>query len=210
MACFSRGIKVKRLVFGAVVLVWASATGAALAHFWRYAATPGAAASAVPERIAASQGKSRVRVFLDARCPCSRATVAELARVAARLSNPTEFQVLFAAADESDSSWKSSSLYEDVSRLPGVTVFADVGGARARSYGIATSGQVLAYRPDGTLAFAGGVTGSRGHEGDNDGKSQLLAALDASSASPRREATTTAVYGCELPVYSTEILKELP
>ena len=62
--------------------------------------------------------------------------------------------------------------------------------ASARS----TSGQTILYGADGTLLFSGGITGSRGHAGDNDGRAGLVALLTRAG----RGQTRTKVFGCPL------------
>jgi hypothetical protein len=48
--------------------------------------------------------------------------------------------------------------------------------------------------PDGKLAYSGGLTGARGHEGDNDGERAVLA-LAGGRVPPRNQEP---VYGCSL------------
>src|SRR5436190_6315 len=79
--------------------------------------------------------------------------------------------------------------------IPGVTVRADVDGEAARRFGAATSGQALLYTADGRLLFSGGITESRGHEGDNAGRSAIAALV--LGAEPTKLATSP-VYGCPL------------
>lgn len=78
--------------------------------------------------------------------------------------------------------------------IPGVRLIADPRGALARSFGAATSGQTILYAANGDLAFSGGITASRGHEGDSDGAEALLAFLGGRQ--PKRRSTP--VFGCSL------------
>ena len=190
--------RVRFVATAAILLLWAGVTAAAFGHFWRVDATPGSAATP-PDRVEPSAGRTAVLTFLHPQCPCSRATLAELSRAAACLPRTVDFHVYFIVGDAGDQSWRSSSLYEQAARLPNVSIAADVGGVHAKRYGAKTSGQVIAYRADGTIAFSGGVTGSRGHEGDNAGKSRLLAALDVATVA---DGSNAPVYGCRLPEYS--------
>ena len=50
------------------------------------------------------------------------------------------------------------------------------------------------YDAEGVLQFAGGITGSRSHAGDNAGRRSLVALM--SDGAPERAATS--VYGCPL------------
>jgi hypothetical protein len=80
------------------------------------------------------------------------------------------------------------------SRLPDVTILRDDEGREAQRFGSATSGQTYAYAPDGTLAFSGGITGARGHAGDNAGRASLVEVLN----DQRTRARGLSVYGCPL------------
>ena len=59
--------------------------------------------------------------------------------------------------------------------------------------GARTSGHVVAYDPAGSRVFSGGITASRGHEGDSAGHESLVAGITA--AAPRSYAS---VFGCTL------------
>ena len=67
-------------------------------------------------------------------------------------------------------------------------------GTEARRFGVSTSGQTLLYDNAGALLFAGGITGARAHQGDNDGRRSIVALLNRET--PARTATN--VFGCSL------------
>ena len=73
-----------------------------------------------------------------------------------------------------------------------MTVIRDEGGAEALRFRAAASGLVLLYDGQGRLRFAGGITSSRGHEGDSFGRRRILAVLAGASAD-REDAP---VFGC--------------
>jgi hypothetical protein len=75
-----------------------------------------------------------------------------------------------------------------------VDVRWDVEGREARRFCARTSGQALLYDERGRLAFQGGITSARGHEGDSVGKSRLAALLSGGEADGR----TSDVFGCGL------------
>jgi len=73
-------------------------------------------------------------------------------------------------------------------------VSVDVDGVEARRFGVATSGSTLLYDAAGNLLFLGGITGARGHSGDNAGMSAVLAGIRTGCADPDQ----TPVFGCSL------------
>ncbi|HZH04228.1 MAG TPA: RedB protein, partial [Myxococcaceae bacterium] len=88
---------------------------------------------------------------------------------------------------------RDSELWARAEAIPGVRVREDKDRVEARRFGATTSGQVLLYGVDGGLAFAGGITGARGHEGPNAGADRLLALLRGKGA-PAQAPT----FGCDL------------
>ena len=70
----------------------------------------------------------------------------------------------------------------------------DNDGIEARRFGSSASGQVLLYNPQGKLLFSGGITASRGHSGDNDGRTAIVALLTQGQAAKDE----TPVFGCQL------------
>jgi hypothetical protein len=75
-----------------------------------------------------------------------------------------------------------------------VRVAPDRNGVEARRFGAGTSGHVVIYGGDGRLLFSGGITGARGHVGDNVGLERAIASLRADSPTCAR----SPVFGCLL------------
>ena len=94
--------------------------------------------------------------------------------------------------------WVHTDLWSSAAAIPGVSVLADDEGAEARRFGAATSGQALLYSADGQLLFAGGITESRGHSGDNAGRSAIESLVLGSQTIPTTRPALTPVYGCPL------------
>ena len=67
-------------------------------------------------------------------------------------------------------------------------------GAEANRFHAATSGQTLLYDAAGLLLFSGGITGSRGHSGDNAGQAAIVSLVNSRAA----DLTETSVFGCPL------------
>ncbi|EAU66587.1 RedB [Stigmatella aurantiaca DW4/3-1] len=126
-------------------------------------------------------------------CPCTRASLTELQEVMARAGSRVDAHVLFLRPERAAAAWEQGPLWQRAASIPGVTVSKDEGGVEARRFGATTSGHVLLFDAGGQLRFSGGITDSRGHEGNNAGRAAveaLLAREEARAQSP--------VYGCAL------------
>lgn len=182
----------------AVVLWLACATGG-LGYLANYAAKAGPHSS-IPARwpdessIRREPGSATLLIFLHPRCPCSSATLSELERALAWSKTPVGICAVFYSPANADTAWARTRLWNRMEELrPGCTMRDDA-GREASVFGVASSGHVLLYDANGTLAFEGGITGSRGHEGDNSGCSTLTALLAGQQAGFE----STPVYGCLL------------
>lgn len=149
------------------------------------------------------QGKTLV-VFLHPQCPCSMATVTELAKVVDHYRAPLKIYADIANSylDSTTKQLKcvgesqpgATRLVKYVSEIPGVQLVPDPDSKIATAFGAETSGYTMLYNQHGKLVFAGGITSSRGHEGDNDSADSLIAALKGESS----RATSAPVFGCRL------------
>jgi len=127
-------------------------------------------------------------------CPCTRASVAELAQVMARAQGKVRAYVLFFTPRESGADWQNSELRRSAAQIPGVTVLSDIDGAEARRFGVETSGHTFLFDRNGRLLFNGGITASRGHSGDNVGENAVISLVNDEPASRAH----TLVFGCSL------------
>lgn len=180
------------------LICWVLCVAGGMAQLERYSAAPGEGAQA-PDRWPAGSAleldaeRPTLLVFVHPRCPCSRATLSELARLTANRRGRAEVVVSFTIPPGHDAAWAATDLWRHARAIPGVRARRDVGGAEARRFGARTSGHALLYGPQGELLFSGGLTASRGHEGDNLGRASLEALL---VGEPAREASP--VFGCPL------------
>lgn len=90
--------------------------------------------------------------------------------------------------------WAETDLWSSANNIPGVIVTVDENGVEAQRFESATSGQAALYSAEGQLLFSGGITGARGHAGDNDGRSAILSLL----LTGKTAKTQTPVFGCPL------------
>ena len=128
------------------------------------------------------------------RCPCTRASIAELGELMSQSHDRLTAYILFVRPTGFSDDWTKTDLWGSASRIPGVHVVIDEGGVEAARFEALTSGQVVLYDGDGRLKFSGGITGARGHIGDNLGLRRVLSLL--SGAEPDR--TDSPVFGCPL------------
>jgi hypothetical protein len=185
-----------------VLLVgWATAVSAGFGVLLRYKATPGDAgspparwpsASRLPR--ASDQGATLV-LFAHPHCPCTHASMSELARLAA---DAPGFDAVVALVRPSGATedWDDTELRRRAAAIPGATVVFDDEGAEAERFRAAVSGFAVLYDREGRLRFKGGLTSARGHEGDSFGRRRVLAVL--SGGSPDRN--DAPVFGCALGV----------
>jgi hypothetical protein len=133
-------------------------------------------------------------MFLHPHCPCSRASVEELALLMAHCQERVDAHVLFLQPTVMPSNWPLTDLWRAAERIPGVTVHRDEDGREARLFHVETSGDTALYDSKGVLIFHGGITMSRGHSGDNLGRDVVQALLLGTPA----QWTNTPVFGCSL------------
>lgn len=169
-----------------------------------YDSAPGAAArppASAPVALAAFSRQTRLPVllmFVHPKCPCTRASLDELALLMAQESGRVSAHVVFALPSADTRQWLPSDLWRQASSIPGVHVVADPDGTLTRRFGSATSGQVLLYSAAGRLLFQGGITSARGHDGDNLGSQTILRLLNGE----RKAVASTPVFGC--PLFATQ------
>jgi hypothetical protein len=133
-------------------------------------------------------------MFAHPRCPCTRATIGELALLMAHCQGRLRAHVMFFRPVGASDAGAKTDLWWSAAAIPGVTVAQDDGGAEARRFHVATSGHTLLYGARGELLFSGGITASRGHSGDNAGRGAVFALLHDGVAD-RKE---TPAFGCSL------------
>lgn len=179
---------------GPFLAVWAVGTAYGFMALERHANTPGAPAHAPAFLPPKTVAKPRLEVFLHPACPCSRATVAELARLMDAAHGGMEVNVNVLAPTDQPKRWYRNALYAQAAAISGVHMVEDRDGQLAEKFGAETSGQVLLYSTEGKLVFRGGITASRSHEGDNAGSDAILAYLKSGKA----PISFTPVFGCAL------------
>jgi hypothetical protein len=163
-----------------LALVGVIAAAGALVWLARDSALPGddgPTPRAWPRASALELARDRptLAVFVHPRCPCSRATIANLARLSDQLQNKALIEVVaeVPAAVADDSAWSQSSTIAAAEHIPGVALVVDRGAVEGPLFGALTSGKAVLYAPSGALLYEGGLTASRGHEGDSIGTASI-------------------------------------
>jgi hypothetical protein len=192
---------------GLLVLTWIALVGIGMKVLLDYQVQPGTAAQAPATWPAASAipyhaGSPALVLMAHPRCPCTRATLAELERLVADTRGALDVTVLFVIPAGFDRAWAHADLWRRAAAIPGVRLVEDPEGREAGRFGAFTSGQALLYDGTGRLAFAGGITPGRGHEGDNAGRDAIVACVRPAGLTAAQPAAhrpqETPVYGCAL------------
>lgn len=148
--------------------------------------------------------------FAHPHCPCTRASLREFTSILERSADiPKRVVIIFFHPDSSltdatatwaqtSSTWQSAHLLGQ--RFSSLRIVTDTNGRIAQSYHVTNSGHTILARADGTILFQGGITPSRGHEGENAGKHAVLTLLK----DPRHTLSSdfiishTYTFGCSL------------
>jgi hypothetical protein len=199
---FFRGSK-KQAVLVAAVVLWVPAVTFGISVLWKYSTTPGLPAAPPPDWPASAlikrkEGGPTLLMFAHPQCQCSRASLGELAIIMAHAAGQLDAQVFFYLPAHEASTWAQTDLWRTASAIPGVRVSEDQDALVAKSFGTFTSGQTLLYDSKGRLLFKGGITASRGHSGDNAGRSAIAALLRGEVPAQVSLPLVAPVFGCSL------------
>ena len=183
----------------AFAALWMICAVGGLYIVWAYENGPGVPAHAGPSwpsdtTLTAAQDRPTLVLLAHPQCSCTTASLGELAEALARAKTLPKTYVVFLTPSSMPDGWEKTALWMDAEKLPGATVIRDEDGREAEKFGTVTSGQTLLYDTHGHLIFSGGITGARGHAGDNAGRSALVDLLNHKFTST----AGTNVYGCSL------------
>ncbi len=201
------GMRKKSLFFG-VCFVWVSAIFAGESILLNYSTAPGSHGkiqTSWPGQtpLLKSPDRPTLLMFVHPKCPCSKASLGELALLMTHCREKVSAQIVFLKPEKFPEEWAKTDLWKDALAIPGVKIHVDEQGEEAARFGALTSGQTLLYGTDGQLLFEGGITASRGHSGDNAGRSAVESIL-LKGTTERKE---TPVFGCSLAERNIKLLK---
>jgi len=192
-------VKQNQLVLIASGILWLLAVAIGIGIVWDYSlspSTPGIAPVRWPSDSQIQRIPHRATLIMLAhpRCPCTRASIGELALIMAHSQRRVTAYVLFFKPMGFPDAWVKTGLWHSAAAIPGVNVMIDDTGIEARRFGSITSGQTILYDAEGYLLFSGGITAARGHSGDNAGRSAIISFLTKGAADRNK----TFVFGCYL------------
>lgn len=180
--------------------IWVVAVGIGFGTLLAYTTRAGndvAAPARWPDSSSISRNSAfpTLLVFAHPCCPCTEATLEELAAIVARAGHRVSTRVVFLAGPKGDPAWTSRSRsWQKASSIPGAQIVRDEQGVEATRFGAETSGRTLLFDAAGRLVFQGGITGARGETGPNAGAEAVTRFLG--EAPPGLPATPA--FGCRL------------
>jgi hypothetical protein len=177
--------------------LWMVVVGLGISRMLTYENSPGTPASAPrqwPADSLISLDRATMIMVAHPRCPCTRSSMGELAKIMALAEGRVTAYVLFVKPSGMLEEWEKTDLWRAAQEIPGVVALCDEGGVEASRFGSETSGQMLLYSNEGRLLFEGGITLARGREGDNAGADAIISLLTKGMA----DQTTSAVFGCSV------------
>jgi len=193
----STAAKVESILICAALFVWIFGVGFGLKGLFEYAGAKGDSGSP-PAKWPASTVIDAPRdlpvivMIAHPQCPCTRASLSELAKIMSGRQSKVRAYVLFLKPKDFPDAWTKTDLWTTAGSIPGVTVLRDFEGHEAAKFNVSTSGHTLLYDGNGDLVFSGGITGARGHAGDNQGVDLILCSIDHVNGGTR----STPVFGC--------------
>ena len=204
----------------AVTLTWGVMVVLGLGALWLYATSPGNSGEIAPlwPRTSSQrwdESRPTLLVFAHPKCPCTRATIDELAWIMTRCNDQVTCRIYFMQPESESEEWGKTSTWHAASAIPGVEVYFDPENQEATAFGAETSGHAMLFDTGGRLMFQGGITPSRGHRGDNVGCNQIVALVrdgNMSQAVVIRDESLQAipgtdVFGCPLSNESSGLIE---
>lgn len=161
-----------------LTISWGVAVISGISLLTLYSATPGGTRTvpaAWPNDVAitVTEGESTFVVFIHPQCPCTVATLSELARLDAEIDSQLRPIFVLVCPESLQSEWANSALARRCQTIPDGRLIVDSDGQLAKRFEATTNGYCLLYCPIGRLLFQGGVTTARGHEGESLGRVAL-------------------------------------
>src|SRR5438034_1225230 len=146
----------KKLLLGMATVLWLILVGVGFVKILHYEYQPGQK-DAAPYKWPGDSGVLQAHnlatlvVVAHPHCPCTRATVGELAMIMARCQRRLHAVVLFYKPLGFTVNWEKTDLWRSAAAIPGVSVLVDEGGLEANRFHASTSGEAMLYNARGDL-----------------------------------------------------------
>ena len=189
-----------RFILCFCTILWLAIAVGGVFHLTRYENTPAAEHVYYPlifppeSRIERDADRVTLLFFAHPKCPCTRASIRELSRLMTLVNGDLQAYVIFSKPADESEEWTATDLRANAEAIPNVRVLIDENEQETNIFNAQTSGLTLLYDRDGRLRFDGGITASRGHEGDNAGSRTIFEIITKDAV----KTGETAVYGCPL------------
>src|SRR6266851_2507095 len=159
---FKQSRTLRNSLLGVGGVLWLVGVGVGLRTILNYEnspAVPGSAPSQWPAqtRIERVPGLPSIVVMAHPHCPCTKATIGELALLMAHIQNRAAAAVVFVKPAGFQEQWAETDLWQSAKEIPGVIVLSDPNGLEASRFGAQASGQTMLYDANGKLQFNGGI-----------------------------------------------------
>jgi hypothetical protein len=180
--------------------LWLASLATGFGVLLRYKSTPGGGQGRPPAQwpaqsaIVRNPNGTTLLMFVHPRCPCTHASISELARLLARGPARLQTHVVISEPAGVPAGWTDTELVRRAHAIPGVDVLRDEAGREAARFHAVVSGLAVLYDASGRRLYSGGITASRGHEGDSFGQERLRAVLSGRHA----DRDESPVFGCAL------------
>jgi hypothetical protein len=181
-------------------IVWLSIAVCGVFYLARYENTPADKDLSYPlifpreSRIESDARRATLIFFAHPKCPCTRASIRELSRLMSDVNGNLQAYVVFSKPKDESEEWTETDLRASAEAIPNVHVLIDEDERETKIFNAQTSGLTLLYDHNGNLRFDGGITASRGHEGDNAGSRAIFEIITEDTL----KTAETAVFGCPL------------
>lgn len=190
------------IITGILASLWLAAVALGMPLLMKLENSPGKSVSAPWQwpkdaRVALAHDGVTVVMFAHPQCPCTAASITELkglVELAGQRKLKINPYLLVLSPQSRPQYWERTDIIEAARRIRGLTIVDDCDGIEANRFHSLTSGYTLAYDAHGKLLFSGGITGSRGLVGDNQGLESLIGVLSGGA----RASKSSVVFGCSL------------
>ncbi|MEO5969296.1 MAG: hypothetical protein ABIQ95_05165 [Bdellovibrionia bacterium] len=192
-------VRIPKLSGYTIFTIWILAVCIGFFFLEKYKSTPGKAGTefkVLPPQseIDLSDKPYTLVMFGHPKCPCSRASLVELEKLMSVYSKNFGIKIIFYHPKTATPDWFETDIVAKAKSLPDVKVTFDPDGRLANIIGARTSGMTYVFDKQRRQIFMGGITGSRGHEGENDGTRSIASIAETG----KPILTTTKVFGCSL------------